>query len=79
MEQQLNGGQFLPFGDAEWNLIKPYLEENERLFGITIDDVLTVHGRRLEPHQVYRMIGAMKLSVLAAGTAAGNQEWDTEE
>ncbi|MGD0229972.1 MAG: glutamate synthase [Syntrophorhabdales bacterium] len=79
VDEQLNGGQFLPFGEAEWELIRPYLEENERLFGITVDELLTVNGRRLEPHQVYRMIGAVKLSVLAAGAAAANEEWDTGE
>ena len=79
VDEQLNGGQFLPFGDAEWDLIRPYLEENERLFGIAVDDLLTVNGSRRRPHEVYRMIGAVKLSVLAAGAAAALQEWDEEE
>ncbi len=78
-DDQLNGGQFLPFGDAEWNLIEPCLRENERLFGITIDDLLTVDGGKRKPQEVYRMIGAVKLSVLAAGAAAALQEWDEEE
>ena len=79
VDEQLNGGQFLPFNEAEWDLIRPYLEENERLFGITIDDLLTVNGTRRKPEQVYRMIGAQKLSVLAAGAAAANQEWEDDE
>jgi glutamate synthase domain-containing protein 1 len=79
VEEQLNGGQFLPFGDAEWDLVRPYLEENERLFGITVDDLLTVNGKRRKPGEVYRAIGAVKLSVLAAGTAASLDEWDEEE
>ncbi len=79
VDEQLNGGQFLPFGDAEWDLIRPYLEENGRLFGITVDDLLTVNGGRRKPHEVYRMIGALKLSVLAAGGAAATQEWDGDE
>jgi hypothetical protein len=78
VDEQLNGGQFLPFGDAEWDLISPYLEENERLFGITVDEILTVNGKRQKPHEVYRMIGAVKLSVLAAG-AGGMQEWEDDE
>ena len=78
VDEQLNGGQFLPFGDAEWDLIRPYLEENERLFGITVDELLTVNGKRRKPHDVYRMIGAVKLSVLAAG-AGGTQEWEDDE
>ncbi len=75
----MNGGQFLPFGDAEWALIKPYLEENERLFGVTVDELLTVGGRKRAPGEVYRMIGAVKLSVLSAGAAGGLEEWDEEE
>jgi hypothetical protein len=79
VDEQLNGGQFLPFGDAEWDLIRPYLEENERLFGITVDELLTINGSKKKPHEVYRMIGAVKLSVLAAGGEGGTQEWDEEE
>ena len=78
VEEQLNGGQFLPFGDAEWELIRPYLEENEHLFGIAVDQLLTVNGRRRSPGEVYRMIGAVKLSVLAAGAAAALDEWEGE-
>jgi len=77
VDEQLNGGQFLPFGDTEWDLIRPYLEENERLFGITVDELLTVNGSRQKPHEVYRMIGAVKLSVLAAG--GGAEQWDDDE
>ncbi len=51
VDEQLNGGQFLPFGDAEWDLIRPYLEENERLFGITVDELLTVNGSRRKPQR----------------------------
>ncbi len=78
VDEQLNGGQFIPFGDAEWALIRPYLEENERLFGITVDELLTVAGRRRSPAEVYRMIGAVKLSVLAAGAAAALDEWEDD-
>jgi glutamate synthase domain-containing protein 1 len=79
VDEQLNGGQFIPFGDVEWALIKPYLEENERLFGITVDEILTVDGRRRSPAEVYRMIGAVKLSVLAAGAAGALDEWEADE
>ena len=79
VEEQLNGGQFLPFGDAEWDLVRPYLEENERLFGITVDDLLTVNGKRRGPGEVYRTIGAVKLSVLAAGAAAALDEWEERD
>ena len=33
-----------PLGDKDWRLIRAYLEENERLFGIQVEDLLTVDG-----------------------------------
>jgi glutamate synthase domain-containing protein 1/glutamate synthase domain-containing protein 3 len=56
VEQQLNGGQFAKVTDADWELILPYLRENEQLFGITIEQLLTVNGRRREPIEVYRKV-----------------------
>ncbi len=56
VEQQLNGGMFLPFTRQDWDLILPYLEENERLFGIKIDDLLTVNGECRSPDRVYRKV-----------------------
>ncbi|MEQ8182125.1 MAG: glutamate synthase, partial [Smithellaceae bacterium] len=44
VDEQLNGGEFVEITDADWNLIVPYLEENERLFDITIEELLTVAG-----------------------------------
>jgi glutamate synthase domain-containing protein 1/glutamate synthase domain-containing protein 3 len=65
VEEQLNGGEIVPLGAADWQLILPYLEENERLFGISIDkDLLTVDGHRRHPDQVYRKVQAVKLAVL---------------
>jgi hypothetical protein len=49
-------------------LIRPYLEENERLFGIKVSDLLTVNGKTCEPEQVYRKVSAQSLAVLAAAT-----------
>ncbi len=44
-------------GAADWKLILPYLEENQRLFGIRIDrDLLTVDGVQRSPAQVYRKV-----------------------
>ncbi|MFZ3047020.1 MAG: hypothetical protein WA151_14000, partial [Desulfatirhabdiaceae bacterium] len=62
---QLNGGEFAEFTDADWNLILPYLTENERLFGISIEsDLLTVSGQKKNPADVYRKIRAVQLAVL---------------
>ena len=57
VDEQLNGGAYRPLGPADWKLIAPYLEENERLFGIRIDrDLLTVDGVQRTPAQVYRKV-----------------------
>ncbi|WP_200867093.1 GltB/FmdC/FwdC-like GXGXG domain-containing protein [Thermoanaerobaculum aquaticum] len=55
-DQQLNGGAFAPLTAEDWQLILPYLEENQRLFGIAVADLLTVDGRKRPPEQVYRKI-----------------------
>jgi len=65
VDEQLNGGEFAEFDEADWQLILPYLEANERHFGISIkDDLLTVDGICLEPGEVYRKVRAVKLAVL---------------
>ena len=65
LEDQLNGGEFAEFTDADWNLILPYLEENERLFGISIEkDILSVNGKQRKPSEVYRKVKAVQLTVL---------------
>ncbi len=55
-DDQLNGGEFAPLTDQDWDLIRPTLEENESLFGIPLSRLLTVAGSRLSPAQVYRKI-----------------------
>ncbi len=65
VERQLNGGAFSPIDDKDWRLIRAYLEENERLFGIRVEDLLTVDGEVRLPQDVYRKVSAVKLSVLA--------------
>jgi glutamate synthase domain-containing protein 3 len=55
-DDQLNGGQLAPFSQEHWRLIQPMLQENERLFGISIDYLLTVDRRRRAPEEVYRAI-----------------------
>ncbi len=66
VERQLNGGVFSEISDKDWRLIQPYLVENERLFGIRVQDLLTVDGQIKAPHDVYRKVSAVKLSVLAS-------------
>jgi hypothetical protein len=63
-EDQLNGGSFVPLIEADWALIQPYLLENERLFGIRVEALLTVGGEVQAPEQVYRKVAAVRLGAL---------------
>jgi len=64
VDEQLNGGEFVEITDADWNLIVPYLEENERLFDITIEELLTVAGGKKTPREVYRKIRPRKAAAV---------------
>lgn len=64
VDEHLNGGVFVDLTQADWDLILPYLTENERLFGIRIDqDLLTFDHQKLPFNKVYR-------KVMPAGSAA---------
>jgi glutamate synthase domain-containing protein 1/glutamate synthase domain-containing protein 3 len=65
VDEQLNGGEFAEITDADWKLIQPYLEENEKLFDITVDRLLTVAGNKKSPQAVYRKIMPQKAAVLS--------------
>jgi glutamate synthase domain-containing protein 1/glutamate synthase domain-containing protein 3 len=65
VEQQLNGGEVVPFEQRDWDLILPHLEENERLFGITIRDLLTVDGKPCSPLEVYRKVVPLQNKALS--------------
>ena len=65
-EQQLNGGEFTTLTEQDWDLILPYLEENERLFDISVDELLIVDGHKKMPDQVYRKVRPIKLKALAS-------------
>jgi glutamate synthase domain-containing protein 3 len=62
---QLNGGQLAQITDNDWRLIHPYLQENQRLFGVQVEDILTVGSRRTDPSSAYRKIQATPLKALA--------------
>jgi glutamate synthase domain-containing protein 3 len=73
-EDQLDGGAFDRFDDQDWALIRPYLEENARLFGVSIDRLLTVNGKQWHPASVYRKIAP------CAGRALQTEEaWAKKE
>ncbi|MBM4332685.1 MAG: glutamate synthase [Deltaproteobacteria bacterium] len=68
-EEQLNGGEFAPLTERDWQLILPYLQENENLFQISIaKDLLTVNGEKRRPEEIYRKVRPVKLSVLSSTT-----------
>ncbi len=62
---QLNGGQLTALQDSDWRIIRPYLEENEKLFGIEIEQLLRMGETIAAPSQVFRKVEAVPLSVLA--------------
>jgi glutamate synthase domain-containing protein 3 len=63
-EDQLNGGQFTSLSEADWTLIQPYLEENERQFGISVSALLAVNGEERPPADVYRKVEVRSLTAL---------------
>lgn len=67
VEEQLNGGAYRSLSAADWKLILPYLQENERLFDIQIErDLLTVDGQVRRPAEVYRKVMPRKDAELEA-------------
>ena len=80
VDQQLNGGFFAKVTDEDWELILPYLKENEQLFGITIEQLLTVNNERREPIEVYRkVLPASAAKVVSAETDTDDVEEASEE
>ncbi|MEW6616714.1 MAG: glutamate synthase [Thermodesulfobacteriota bacterium] len=73
-DQQLNGGEIIPLEEKDWELILSYLQENERLFGISIeDDLLKVGGEKRAPLEVYRKVQPRRGETIAEN---GLEEWD---
>jgi hypothetical protein len=57
VDEQLNGGVIVPLREKDWELILPYLQENERLFHISIqEDLLTVDDKLMNPFEIYRKV-----------------------
>ncbi len=74
-EGQLNGGEFVDLTPADWDLILPYLRENERLFGISVEnDLLRVDGEKMDYRSVYRKVRPAGLDALARAAVA-SEEW----
>lgn len=75
VEEQLNGGRFAELSDEDWDLIHPYLLENEKQFGIQVEELLTVDGVRRSPGEVYRKIEAVPLAVLTQVPDTDDSVW----
>jgi glutamate synthase domain-containing protein 1/glutamate synthase domain-containing protein 3 len=80
VDEQLNGGKFARMTDADWELILPFLEENGKLFGITVAQLLTVNGKRLRPTRVYRKVvpGNIKAIATEETDDVGAEELEAE-
>ncbi|MBE9482514.1 MAG: glutamate synthase [Chloroflexi bacterium] len=74
-EDQLNGGEFIDFNEQDWMAIKPYLEENEQLFGIPLKRLLERNGETCLPHQIYRKIRPSAIRELQAEEAWVKEEY----
>jgi glutamate synthase domain-containing protein 1/glutamate synthase domain-containing protein 3 len=73
VDEQLNGGAIYPFSEEDWQLILPYLQENERLFGISIEGhLLNVDGQKRAPGEVFRTVRPAK----AKPPTDGLEEWE---
>jgi glutamate synthase domain-containing protein 1/glutamate synthase domain-containing protein 3 len=66
VDEQLNSGKFAKITGKDWDLILPYLEENKRLFGITVEQLLTVDGQRRQPADVYRKVIPGNIAAIAS-------------
>lgn len=65
---QLNGGQLTTVQTSDWQLISPYLKENERLFGVEVRELLAIREGLEEPGRVYTKVEAIPLKALTGAT-----------
>jgi glutamate synthase domain-containing protein 3 len=78
VDEQLNGGRFGELSDADWNLIHPYLMENQKHFGIPVEQLLTVDGVPRAPKDVYRKVEAVPLAVLTQIPETDDSQWQAK-
>ncbi|MEJ2485829.1 MAG: hypothetical protein P8Y68_08855 [Anaerolineales bacterium] len=72
--EQLNGGEFTEFTAEDWELIEPYLAENERLFNIPVERLLEDGGKHSPATMIYRKIQPKTMRALQA-----EESWVTKE
>ena len=67
---QLNGAEFIPFRQSDWNAVVQYLRQNEIFFGLSIrHDLLLVDGVLKWPKEVFRKV--------VASQATSNLDWSS--
>ena len=60
---QLNGGRISKLSDKDWELLMPYLRENENLFGISVEkDLLMKAGNVVRPEDIYKKIEVVPIA-----------------
>ena len=64
-EDQLNGAKIVPVSEEDWKRVLPLLEENEKLFGIKVENLLTVDGAKRRIQEVYRKVVPIEIAALA--------------
>jgi glutamate synthase domain-containing protein 1/glutamate synthase domain-containing protein 3 len=65
-EDQLNGGRIVKMGEKDWEMLLPYLRENEALFGISIeDDLLMKNGSPVRPEEIYKKVEVVPIAKAA--------------
>ena len=64
-EDQLNGAEVVSVSEEDWKRVLPLLEENEKLFGIKVENLLTADGSRKRPQEVYRKVVPIEIAALA--------------
>jgi hypothetical protein len=63
---QLNGSSFATLSTHDWELIFPYLLENEKHFDIPVQRLLEWDGQLLPFHRIYRKISPIHTAAIAA-------------
>jgi hypothetical protein len=64
-EDQLNGGRITTISSEDWERILPLLNENEKSFGIRVEDLLNVDGVIRRPERVYKKVVPIEVAALA--------------
>ena len=55
-ENQLHGGKYVMLTKDDWDLILPYLKNNEKLFNITLEFLLTIDGEKKSYNEIYKKV-----------------------